>query len=279
MPLFPHKHTRVYRSRGNSLSTPSLVLACVVGLPQLAPAQYRVRAIADGDSAWTQPVPSGIVLVIGEGVAVQDEGEPGPLALARLAATGARFSDVVSSSPCAVESLRTLATSRWARERDEISGDTRLTDIFASAGWAVAELAGGDPEAVASALADRVDTRGNAPFFVHVKVSAADSGWHQTGGVDSYLERVERVLAQVALAEGRYAEALELGRRVLRDDDQEAAAHMVVAEAFLQTGELQAAARHADQAAGSHHQQLVPAGAALDGLVFVLSAELDERVV
>jgi arylsulfatase A-like enzyme len=56
------------------------------------------------------------------------------------------------------------------------------------------------------------------------------------------------VLAQIALAEGRNADALQLARRVLTDDAAQAGAHLVVAEALLQTGDLAAAGPHLDAA-------------------------------
>ncbi len=69
------------------------------------------------------------------------------------------------------------------------------------------------------------------------------------------------ILAQVALAEGRFDQALQLGRRVLRDDSQEASAHLIVAEGLLQTGELALADQHVAEA------ERDPARAAAAGLL------------
>ncbi len=81
------------------------------------------------------------------------------------------------------------------------------------------------------------------------------------------------VLAQVAVAEGRYVEALRLGRRVLSDDGKQVRAHLVVAEALLQVGELRLATQHVDQATRS--PALAAAAGLLRGRILMMGGETD----
>lgn len=188
------------RLRVRAISTLSLSVAFAVAVPQFAAA--RDAAIdADGVTISQQVVPSGIVLVISEGIFALEESWSEAPALARLAATGVRFSDVVSSSPCAAESLQALETSRWTRERPASTENTRLIELFAAAGWSVDQVTGSDPVAAGASLGSRLDAGGGAPFLMIVKVPPSDSGRVQLGDSDPYLNEVESALAARSLTE------------------------------------------------------------------------------
>lgn len=80
------------------------------------------------------------------------------------------------------------------------------------------------------------------------------------------------ILAQVALAERRHEDALRLGQRALRDDAQATAAHLIMAEALLQMGELRLAAQHIDVVV-EHDPTRVAAARLLRGRIFMMGGE------
>lgn len=200
MPLFPLKQARACRPRLGVFSTQAVavVLTCGLVVPLLATAQARVLAVASGDLSGGQRIPRGIVLVVSEGVSAQEENRTGSPALARLAATGAQFSDVVSASPCAAESMLALDTSRWINTQSAAVGGVGLSELFASAGWTVDELAGMGPAAVAVALSALISAPEEVPFFALVRVAGGESS---ADDLDAYLQRVERVLVEHELTE------------------------------------------------------------------------------
>ncbi len=196
MPESPLIQALACRSRVSAISTPGLVLVCAIAVPQFATAQFGVQRVADRAVSAEQQAPSGIVVVISEGVLALEEGQSASPPLVRLAASGVRFSDVVSPSPCATESLRSLETSRWTRQRHVAAEGDRLAELFAAAGWSVDELTGDDPPAVGAALSDRLDGQDNDPFLVLVKVPASGPAEARADSADPYLAQVERVLAE-----------------------------------------------------------------------------------
>lgn len=222
------------RLRVRAISTLSLTLAFAVAVPQFAAA--RDAAIdADGVTISQQLVPSGIVLVISEGIFALEESWSEAPALARLAATGVRFSDVVSSSPCAAESLQALETSRWTRERPASTENTRLIELFAAAGWSVDQVTGSDPVAAGASLGSRLDAGGGAPFLMIVKVPPSDSGRVQLGDVFAYL-----------VGNADRAAVIDGGRKLIRRHTPEGVTHALYDHVSDRDDEHDITARHPD---------------------------------